>query len=61
MNSRETSVKQILPLFKKKKNLKNYRRKFRAQFGRKPVLKAISIIKEKKKKYTCPVCSYEKK
>ena len=37
-----------------------FRRKFGAKFGRKPINKVVEIMKFKRKKYDCPLCSYSK-
>lgn len=50
-----------LILSKLNKKVGRIRSKFRSQFGRKPVQRAIRIIKEKKKRYLCPTCSYDQK
>lgn len=61
MKLQDLRITKKVPLKKNKKITGNYRRKYRAQFGRRPVLRAIEILKEKKKKYNCPSCSYQKK
>jgi len=53
-------LRKNIPLLKKKKEITGLRRKYRSQFGRRPVLRAIKILKDKKLKYNCPICSYPK-
>jgi len=61
MSNLDLSLRKKVPLKKKVKITGKHRRKFRALYGRKPVNRAISILKEKKIKHNCPLCSYPKK